>query len=76
MVELGSDKTIGICDLWDEVSRQGGTSWWVAISHVAVAAPKNGLREAALENLLLTALGLEVWGRWSERKYLLFELPM
>ncbi len=41
---------------------------------LAVAAPKNDPREAALGNFLLTALGLGARGRWSERKYLLFEL--
>jgi hypothetical protein len=41
---------------------------------LAVTAPKNDPREAALGNLLLAALGLGARGRWSERKYLLFEL--
>jgi hypothetical protein len=39
-----------------------------------VTAPKNDPKEAALGNFLLTALGLGARGRWSERKYLLFEL--
>ena len=41
---------------------------------LAVTAPKNDPKEAALGNFLLTALGLGARGHWSERKYLLFEL--
>lgn len=43
---------------------------------LAVTAPKNDPREAALGNFLLTALGLSARGRWSERTYLLFEWLM
>src|SRR6266566_1002850 len=51
-------------------------AWHARRWHVIVAepAPKNDPREAALGNFLLTALGLSARGRWSERKYLLFEL--
>ncbi len=41
---------------------------------LAVTAPKNDPKEAALGNFVLTALGLGARGHWSERKYLLFEL--
>jgi len=41
---------------------------------LTVTAPKNDPKEAALGNFLLTALGLGARGRWSERKYLLFEV--
>jgi len=41
---------------------------------LAVTAPKNDPREAALGNLLLGALGVGARGRWSERKYLLYDL--
>src|SRR6266487_3863705 len=66
--------TMGICDLRDEASRQAGTIGGRRYPVLAVTAPKNDPREAALGNFLLTALGLGARGRWSERKYLLFEL--
>ncbi len=74
VAEPGSGKTMGICDLRDEASRQAGTIGGRRYPVLAVAAPKNDPREAALGNFLLTALGLGARGRWSERKYLLFEL--
>src|SRR5437764_7954146 len=40
---------------------------------LAVTAPKNDPREAALGNLILGALGVGARGRWSERKYLLYD---
>src|SRR5260370_5496876 len=65
---------MGICDLSaqgaGEVGGMGGRLYPV----LAVTAPKNDPKEAALGNFLLTALGLGARGRWSERKYLLFEL--
>ncbi len=66
--------TMGICDLRDEASRQAGTIGGRRYPVLTVTAPKNDPREAALGNFLLTALGLSARGRWSERKYLLFEL--
>ncbi len=74
VAEPGSGKTMGICDLRDEASRRAGTIGGRRYPVLAVAAPKNDPREAALGNFLLTALGLGARGRWSERKYLLFEL--
>jgi len=74
VAEPGSGKTMGICDLRDEASRQAGTIGGRRYPVLAVAAPKNDPREAALGNFLLSALGLSARGRWSERKYLLFEL--
>jgi hypothetical protein len=74
VAEPGTGKTMGICDLRDEASRQAGTIGGRRYPVLAVAAPKNDPREAALGNFLLTALGLSARGRWSERKYLLFEL--
>jgi AAA domain len=74
VAEPGSGKTMGICDLRDEASRRAGTIGGRKYPVLAVAAPKNDPREAALGNFLLTALGLGARGRWSERKYLLFEL--
>jgi hypothetical protein len=74
VAEPGSGKTMGICDLRDEASRQAGTSGGRRYPVLAIAAPKNDPREAAVGNFLLTALGLSARGRWSERKYLLFEV--
>ena len=74
VAEPGSGKTMGIGDLRDEASRQAGTIGGRRYPVLAVTAPKNDPREAALGNFLLTALGLGARGRWSERKYLLFEL--
>jgi hypothetical protein len=58
VAEPGSGKTMGICDLRDEASRQAGTIGGRRSPVLAVAAPKNDPREAALGNFLLTALGL------------------
>src|SRR6266536_4943170 len=74
VAEPGSGKTMGICDLRDEAQRLAGTIGGRRYPVLAVTAPKNDPREAALGNFLLTALGLSARGRWSERKYLLFEL--
>lgn len=64
---------MGIGDLRDEACRQAGTIGGRRYPVLAVTTPKNDPREAALGNFLLTALGLSSRGRWSERKYLLFE---
>src|SRR5947207_7750346 len=74
VAEPGSGKTMGIGDLRDEACRQAGTIGGRRYPGLAVTAPKNDPREAALGNFLLTALGLSARGRWSERKYLLFDL--
>ncbi len=74
VAEPGSGKTMGICDLRDAASREAGMSGGRRYPVLAVAAPKNDVREAALGNFLLSALGLSARGHWSERKYLLFEL--
>jgi hypothetical protein len=76
VAEPGSGKTMGIGDLRDEAQRLAGTIGGMRYPVLAVTAPKNDPREAALGNFLLTALGLSARGRWSERKYLLFELLM
>jgi DNA transposition AAA+ family ATPase len=76
VAEPGSGKTMGIGDLRDEACRQAGTIGGRRYPVLAVTAPKNDPREAALGNFLLSALGLASRGRWSERKYLLFELLM
>src|SRR5437868_8440035 len=76
VAEPGSGKTMGICELRDEASRQAGTIGGRRYPVLAVTAPKNDPKEAALGNFLLTALGLSARGRWSERKYLLFDLLM
>ncbi len=60
--------------LRDEAARAAGMIGGRRFPVLAVTAPKNDPREAALGNLLLAALGLGARGRWSERKYLLFEL--
>ena len=65
---------MGICDLRDEACRQAGMIGGQRYPVLAVTAPKNDPREAALGNHLLTALGLRTRGRWSECKYLLFDL--
>lgn len=74
VAEPGSGKTMGICDLRDEASRQAGTIGGRRYPVLAVTAPKNDPKEATLGNFLLTALGLGGRGHWSERKYLLFDL--
>src|ERR1700730_6316973 len=74
VAEPGSGKTMGISDLRDEACRQAGMMGGRRYPVLAVTAPKNDPREAALGNFLLTALGLSARGRWSERKYLLFDL--
>jgi hypothetical protein len=74
VAEPGSGKTMGICDLRDEACRQAGMIGGRRYPILAVTAPKNDPREAALGNHLLSALGLKTRGHWGERKYLLFEL--
>lgn len=74
VAEPGSGKTMGISDLRDEACRQAGMIGGRRYPVLAVTAPKNDPREAALGNHLLTALGLRARGHWGERKYLLFEL--
>src|SRR6266700_2436550 len=60
--------------LRDEACRQAGMVGGRRYPVLAVTAPKNDQREAALGNHLLTALGVRTRGRWTERKYLLVEL--
>src|SRR5438045_6866983 len=74
VAEPGSGKTMGIRDLSAQASREAGMMGGRRYPVLAVAAPKNDAKEAALGNFLLTALGLGARGHWSERKYLLFEL--
>jgi hypothetical protein len=74
VAEPGSGKTMGIGDLRDEAARAAGMIGGRRFPVLAVTAPKNDPKEAALGNLLLTALGMGARGRWNERKYLLFEL--
>src|SRR5436305_3500131 len=74
VAEPGSGKTMGIRDLSASAQREAGMMGGRRFPVLAVTAPKNDPKEAALGNFLLTALGLGARGRWSERKYLLFEL--
>src|SRR5438132_2274667 len=74
VAEPGSGKTMGIRDLSATAQREAGMMGGRRYPVLAVTAPKNEPKEAALGNFLLTALGLGARGRWSERKYLLFEL--
>ena len=74
VAEAGSGKTMGICDLRDEAARAAGMLGGRRFPVLAVTAPKKDAREAALGNLLLPALGVRTRGRWSERKYFLFDL--
>src|ERR1700694_4597055 len=74
VAEPGSGKTMGIGDLRDEAARQAGMVGGRRYPILAVTAPKNDPREAALGNLLLLALGVGSRGRWSERKDLLYDL--
>lgn len=74
VAEPGSGKTMGIGDLRDEAARQAGMVGGRRYPVLAVTAPKNDPREAALGNLLLGALGVGARGGWSERKYLLYDL--
>ena len=76
VAEPGSGKTMGIRDLSAQASREAGLSGGRRYPVLAVTAPKNDPKEAALGNFLLTVLGLGARGRWSERKYLLFDLLM
>ena len=74
VAEPGSGKTMGIRDLSAEAAREAGLLGGRRYPVLAVTAPKNDAKEAALGNFLLTALGLSARGHWSERKDLLFEL--
>jgi AAA domain len=74
VADPGSGKTMGIRDLSTTAQREAGMVGGRRYPVLAVTAPKNDPKEAALGNFLLTALGLGGRGRWSERKYLLFEL--
>lgn len=74
VAEPGSGKTMGIRDLSATAQREAGMMSGRRYPVLAVTAPKNDSREAALGNFLLTALGLSARGRWNERKYLLFDL--
>ncbi len=74
VAEPGSGKTMGIRDLSAGAAREAGLLGGRRYPVLAVTAPKNDAKEAALGNFLLTALGLGARGHWSERKYLLFEL--
>src|SRR5260370_31476739 len=74
VAEPGSGKTMGIRDVSAQASREGGMVGGRHYPVLAVTVTKNDPKEAALGNFLLTALGLGARGRWSERKYLLFEL--
>lgn len=65
---------MGIRDVSSAASREVGMIGGRRYPVLAVTAPKNDPKEAALGNFLLTALGLGARGHWSERKYLLFEL--
>ena len=67
---------MGIRDLSAQAAREAGLLGGRRYPVLAVTAPKNDPKEAALGNFLLTALGLSARGRWSERKYLLFDLLM
>ncbi len=74
VAEPGSGKTMGIRDLSSAASREAGMLGGRRYPVLAVTAPKNDPKEAALGNFLLMALGLGARGHWSERTYLLFEL--
>jgi hypothetical protein len=74
VADPGAGKTMSIRDLRDEAARQAGMVGGRRYPVLAVTAPKNDPREAALGNLLLGALGVGARGRWSERKYLLYDL--
>jgi hypothetical protein len=69
VAEPGSGKSMGIRDLVDACihtrSSIGGRSYPV----LAVTAPKNDPKEAALGYSLMLAMNLSPHGRWSERKY-------
>ncbi len=71
---LGQARPWEFASLRDEACRQAGMIGGRRYPVLAVTAPKNDPREAALGNHLWTALGLRTRGRWSECKYLLFEL--
>src|SRR5713101_1862162 len=62
VAEPGSGKTMGIGDLRDEAARAAGMIGGRRYPVLAVTAPKNDPREAALGNLLLAALGVEHGG--------------
>jgi hypothetical protein len=71
VAEPGSGKSMGIRDLvmasTHVQSAISGRSYPV----LAVTAPKNDPKEAALGNNLMLAMNLSAHGRWSERKYYL-----
>jgi DNA transposition AAA+ family ATPase len=69
VAEPGSGKTMGIIDLVRTSGFPSGTLPGRSYPVLAVTAPKNDPKEAALGNYLTAALGLPLRGRWSERKY-------
>jgi len=73
VAEPGSGKTMGIGDLRDEATRQAGMVGGRRYPVLAVTAPK-----MILGNLRWKpappGIGSRSAGRWSERKYLLYDL--
>src|SRR5258708_23124991 len=62
VAEPGSGKTMGIRDLSTTAQRETGMAGGRRCPVLAVSAPQNNPREAALGNFFLTALGVKVGG--------------
>ena len=69
VAEPGSGKSMGIRDLVATSTRARSSIGGRSFPALAVTAPKNDPKEAALGNYLMLAMDLSTRGRWSERKY-------
>ncbi len=67
--DAGSGKSMGIRDFIQATSTRAATGSQQRYSCLAVMAPKEDVKEAALGNRMFKAVGLPEWGRWIERKY-------
>ena len=77
VADPGSGKSMGIRDLVLTTTHGCSMMSGRTCPVLAVTAPKNDPKEAALGTALLRALGFSLRGRWSEHKYtLLSALPL
>ncbi len=69
VAEPGSGKSMGIRDLVDSCTHTRSAISGRSYPVLAVTAPKNDPKEAALGCSLMLSMNLPPHGRWSERKY-------
>jgi hypothetical protein len=69
VAEPGSGKSMGIRDLVETCTHTRSAICGRSFPVLAVTAPKNDPKEAALGFSLMLAMNLSPHGRWSERKY-------